>query len=201
MTAAMKSNFPYAALMVCALLVPSSMMLTSCREKSGVIPPGVVIEGIDGDPAAGLEESVPVYYQGELNSGAYDSLGTVYSSAASSSCRPAHIGGSPARAIAMAALRRQVLDLGGNGIMNLDCSVSGSTSYDMSDQDYRDYQEWRDCVYQYGDEEMRWSGHMPIGDECERLRTLPHSWRYEPPRCEQTASCSATAIRRNAPEH
>ena len=190
----------YAALPPSILLIALAMMLASCREESGPIPPGVYIEGIDGDPYGDLDVEVPVYYQGEADLGSYESLGKVYSSAQSSSCRPAHLSGSPARARAVATLRRQVQELGGNGMMNVDCSVSGSSSYDVSGQDLYDYEQWRDCVGQYGEEEMRWSGQMPIGDDCERLRTWQHTRHYEPPRCDESATCSATAIRREAPE-
>jgi hypothetical protein len=189
----------YFALSVSILLVALAMMLASCREESGPIPPGVYIEGIDGDPYGDLDVKVPVYYLGESGLGSYESLGTVYSSAESSSCRPEHLSGSPARAMAVSALRRHVLELGGNGMMNVDCSVSGTSSYNVSDQDLRDFQEWLDCVGQYGDEEMRWNGRAPIGSDCQRLRRWSHSRTYEMPRCDQSATCSATAIRREVP--
>ena len=53
------------------------MMLASCREESGPIPPGVYIEGIDGDPYGDLDVKVPVYYQGDADLGSYEFLGTV----------------------------------------------------------------------------------------------------------------------------
>ena len=190
----------YAALPVSILLIALAMMLASCREESGPIPPGVYIEGIDGDPYGDLDVKVPVYYQGELDSGSYESLGKIYSSAQSSSCRPAHLSGSPARAIAVSALRREAHGLGGNGVMNVDCSVSGSSSYDVADEDLQAYEEWWDCVRQYGDEDMRWDGRMPVGGECRHIRSWPRTRSYWPPRCDQSASCSATAIKRLVPE-
>jgi hypothetical protein len=186
----------FAALSASLLLIVLAAMMASCSGESGVIPPGVYIEGIDGDPYGDLDVKVPVYYVGGSDLGSYESLGTVYSSAQSSSCRPEHLSGSPARAMAVSALRRHVLELGGNGIMNVNCSVSGTSSYDVSDQDLRDFQEWLDCVGQYGDEEMRRNGRASIGGDCQRLRTWSHSRTYEMPRCDQSASCSATAIRR-----
>jgi len=189
----------YAALSVSILLIVLGTMLAACREESGPIPPGVYIEGIDGDPYGDLDVKVPVYYQGEPDLGSYESLGKIYSSAQSSSCRPAHQSGSPARAIAVSALRRQVQELGGNGMMNVDCSVSGSSSYDVSDEDLQAFEEWWDCVRQYGDEEMRWDRRMPTGGDCRHIRSWPRTQSYWPPRCDQTASCSATAIRREVP--
>lgn len=188
----------YAALPASIFLIALGTMLASCQGESGVIPPGVEIEGIDGDPYGELDVKVPVYYQGEADLGSYESLGTVHSSAQSSSCRSAHLSGSPARAMAVSALRRQVQELGGNGMMNVDCSVSGSSSYDVSDEDLQAYEEWWDCVRQYGDEEMRWHGRMPIGGDCRHIRAWPRTRSYWPPRCDQSASCSATAIRRQS---
>jgi len=198
--ATIKQRSSYAALSVSILPIALGMMLASCREESGPIPPGVYIEGIDGDPYGDLDVKVPVYYQGEADLGSYESLGKVYSSVQSSSCRTAHRSGSPARAMAVSALRRHVLELGGNGMMNVDCSVSGTSSYDVSDEDLRDFQEWLDCVRQYGDEEMRWNGRTHTGGDCQRLRAWSHSRTYEMPRCDQTATCSSTAIRREVPE-
>jgi hypothetical protein len=197
-TTAQRSS--YAAPSVRFLLIVLAVMLASCREESGPVPPGVYIEGIDGDPYVDLDVKVPVYYQGEADLGSYESLGTVYSSAQSNSCRPTHRLGSPARALAVAALRRQVQELGGNGMMNVDCSLSGSSSYDVSDDDLQAYEEWWDCVRQYGDEDMRWDGRMPVGGECRHIRAWPRTQSYWPPRCDQSASCTATAIRRQVPE-
>ncbi|MFM9843729.1 MAG: hypothetical protein ACKVOI_12235 [Dongiaceae bacterium] len=188
----------HAAFPVSILLIALGMMLASCREESGTIPPGVYIEGIDGDPYGDLDAKVPVYYQGDADLGSYESLGTVSNSAQSDSCRPAHRSGA-ARAMAISGLRRRVLELGGNGMMNVDCSVTGSSSYGASDQDLRDFQEWLDCLGRNRDEEMRRNGRAPINGDCEHLRAELPDRTYETPQCHQTAKCSATAIRREVP--
>lgn len=188
-----------AAFPVSILLIALGMMLASCREESGAIPPGVYIEGIDGDPYGDLDVRVPVYYQGDADLGSYESLGTVSHSAQSDSCRPAHQSGSVARAMAISGLRRRVLALGGNGMMNVDCSATGSSSYGASDQDLHDFQEWLDCVGRSRDDAMRRNGRAPINGGCEHLRAGLPDRTYEMPQCHQSAKCSATAIRREVP--
>ncbi len=158
-----------------------------------------------GNPADDeLGRRVPVFRKGDPDLGRYDAITEVSASVFSTSCKATSVATSPERVKAIRALRGKALERGADGLLDLQCRVSGSG--------LRGTATFRWCVQLYGREALQPTSNVPIRSECRELRehwTERYVHAQEWPDdfvmpgadsgdCEYTTQRTAIAIRRAA---